>query len=63
MNPKTAKSNEKYTKTKLLVKTQNIPPKARSSMDKNSEKANRKVEDKTKTKAKLNPWRNNTKQI
>lgn len=34
--PKTAKSTEKYTKKKHLIKTQQMPPKARSSLDKNT---------------------------
>jgi hypothetical protein len=37
-----------------------MPPKARSSLDKNF-KNEKKVEEKSKTKAKLNPWRTNIK--
>ena len=38
-----------------------MPPKARSSLDKNA--VDKKVEDKSKTKAKLNPWRTNSKEV
>lgn len=37
-----------------------MPPKARSSLDKNSI-ADKKNQDKSKTKAKLNPWRTTSK--
>jgi hypothetical protein len=60
--PKTAKSTEKYAKKKNLIKTQQIPPKARSSLDKNSI-TDKKTQDKSKTKAKLNPWRTNSKEV
>lgn len=60
--PKTAKSTEKYSKKKNLIKTQQMPPKARSSLDKNV-LGDKKVEDKSKTKAKLNPWRTNSKEV
>ena len=54
------KSTEKYAKNKKnLIKTQQMPPKARSSLDKGHIKI--KIEDKSKTKAKLNPWRPNEK--
>ena len=36
--PKTAKSTDKYGKKKKLIKTQQMPPKARSSMDKSVKK-------------------------
>lgn len=60
--PKTAKSTEKYLKKKNLVKTQQIPPKARSSLDRNGNNE-KKAQDKSKTKAKLNPWRTNSKEV
>lgn len=60
--PKTAKSTEKYAKKKNLIKTQQIPPKARSSLDKGS-LPDKKAQDKSKTKAKLNPWRTNSKEV
>jgi hypothetical protein len=62
--PKTAKSIDKVAKKKNLIKTQQMPPKARSSLDKanqiaaNSNK-NKQANDKSATKAKLNPWRTN----
>lgn len=42
-----------------------MPPKARSSLDKNSvnPKPALKIEDKSRTKAKLNPWRTNSKEV
>ncbi len=56
--PKTAKTTQKYGKKKNLIKTQQVPPKARSSLD----KGKRQDQSKAKTKAKLNPWRSNNKE-